>query len=129
MPFPQFDPKDWEDIIAYRQQYDKWVSENKENLPAGLTCGNELAFTSTAMAISSLALLKTQNESEKLAIELSKSQKSLEYFTLLIFFLTVSLVLSLSFTIGSIATGMTVIAAGFLTVILLLFWKRQGIKK
>lgn len=81
MPFPVFDPKDWEEIIEYREQYDKWMRENKGIFPGFPDDKRETALLSTALVTTSLALLKTQSDLEKLSALMAKSQLTVEKYT------------------------------------------------
>ena len=66
----------------------------------------------SANIVTAIAFLKAQESSEKLAIQVAKSQSFLEYFTLLLFFLTMALVFSLIYTIGGAAAFVTILISG-----------------
>jgi hypothetical protein len=117
MPIPEFNPEDWVKISEYREKMYQWAhSPEGEKTSIALDLGS-------ANIVTAIAFLRAQESSEKLAIEVAKSQKTLENFTLLLFFLTTALVASLMYTIGSLATITTIFGAGILTVILILCWK------
>lgn len=117
MSVPKFDPKDWEDIIAYQEQYDNWLRTVKMIHPADITQEEKFAFIGSGMVMSSLALLKTQQDLEKLTKEVAKSQRTVEILTLLLVFFTVSLVLYSFLGSGATNTLIAIVLGGLITAI------------
>jgi hypothetical protein len=86
MSIPQFDAKDWEAIQKYRDQWENWQRTSAGGVhPSEVNLQEELAF---GMIMSSFALLKAQNNLEELEAKVVESQKTVEKFTTLMFYLT-----------------------------------------
>jgi hypothetical protein len=122
MPIPPFNHKDWEEIGEYVENMNNWVISNE-----GENFREKELSASMIGVVTAIAFLKAQESSEALTIELAKSQQTMEYFTLLILFLTLSLVFSLIYSIGAIQAAIVIVIAAITTCVIFVLFKRKEI--